>query len=78
MLSPVIIMLAINTQLHLLSSKHLYAEGPVFNKTEQVSDILNTAMCLQDYNIYKTVYQIYTLVIDDLSGDWLNLCIPET
>jgi hypothetical protein len=54
-----------------------HAEGPVFTKTEQVSDILNTAMCLQDYNIYKTVYQIYILVVDDLSGDWFNLYVPE-
>ena len=34
-------------------------------------------MCLQDYNIYKTVYQIYTFVVDDLSDIWFNQHIPE-
>ena len=54
-----------NVTSSLASTSH--AEGPVFSKTEQVSDILNTAMCLQDYTIYKTIYQIYTFVVDDLS-----------
>ena len=39
---------------------------------------LTLQMCLQDYNIYKIVYQIYTFVIDELSGDWFNIYVPET
>ena len=38
---------------------------------------LTLQMCLQDYNIYKTVYQIYTFVVDDLSDIWFNQHIPE-
>ena len=34
-------------------------------------------MCLQDYNIYKIVYKIYTFVIDDLSDNGFNHHIPE-
>ena len=33
---------------------------------------LTLQMCLQDYNIYKIVYQIYTFVIDNLSDIWFN------
>ena len=38
---------------------------------------LTLQMCLQDYNIYKIVYQIYTFVIDDLSDNGFNHHIPE-
>ena len=34
-------------------------------------------MCLQDYNIYKIVYQIYTFVIDDLIDNRFNHHITE-